>query len=160
LIKDLHKIPEARQASISWIDSAGNLWFFGGDAYDSAGSFGELNDLWEYTPSNNRWTWISGADTADQEGVYGTEGLASAMLRNHWVRLLLGRLLDGLHADILAVARSSLVSVFLLLPRSSGFIASALPREEGCRGRLIISMGPTGHSEREVPGVTDVGDRQ
>ena len=42
----------------------------------------------------------------------------------------------------------------------AGFVASALLGEEARGGRLIISMVPTDHSEHEVPGVADVGDRQ
>ena len=40
--------PGSRSGSISWIDSNGNLWFFGGLGYDSAGNLGDLNDLWQY----------------------------------------------------------------------------------------------------------------
>ena len=36
----------------------------------------------------------------------------------------------------------------------------ALLREEARGDRLNISMVPTDHSEHEVPGVADVGDRQ
>jgi hypothetical protein len=35
---------------VSWVDAAGNLWFFGGDGYDSTGAQGYLNDLWEFEP--------------------------------------------------------------------------------------------------------------
>jgi hypothetical protein len=43
-------IPGARWDAISWTDSSGNFWLFGGDAYDSAGNQGTLNDLWKFTP--------------------------------------------------------------------------------------------------------------
>lgn len=43
-------IPGARSDSISWLDSSGNFWLFGGYGSDSAGSSGWLNDLWKYTP--------------------------------------------------------------------------------------------------------------
>jgi N-acetylneuraminic acid mutarotase len=69
-------LPGARQAASSWIDSSGNLWLFGGVGYDSIGDVGNLNDLWEYSPSTNEWTWVSGAGVANV-GVYGTQGTAS-----------------------------------------------------------------------------------
>src|SRR5579863_3795309 len=73
-------IPGARQLSSSWLDSSGNLWLFGGNGYDSAGSFGQLNDLWKYNPTTNQWTWVGilGSNIAGQSGVYGTQGMASA----------------------------------------------------------------------------------
>jgi len=69
--------PGARQAASSWIDSSGNFWLFGGVGYDSTGAVGNLNDLWEYSPSTNEWTWLSGANLANATGVYGTKGAAS-----------------------------------------------------------------------------------
>jgi N-acetylneuraminic acid mutarotase len=39
-----------RNSMSSWIDASGNLWLFGGDGYDSAGTLGYLNDLWQYDP--------------------------------------------------------------------------------------------------------------
>src|SRR5262249_30409421 len=67
-------VPAAREASISWTDSTGNFWLFGG-----AGPFGLLNDLWKYTPSSQQWTWMSGASTANAPGIYGTQGTGSTM---------------------------------------------------------------------------------
>ena len=39
-----------RLYGISWADSYGDLWLFGGIGLDSAGSNGSLNDLWLYQP--------------------------------------------------------------------------------------------------------------
>ena len=69
-------VPGARDGSISWTDSSGNLWLFGGG--DSSGSGYLLNDLWRYDPCTNQWTWMSGADTEGQAPVYGTKGTPSA----------------------------------------------------------------------------------
>jgi N-acetylneuraminic acid mutarotase len=71
-------VPGARYSANSWIDSAGNLWLFGGVGYDSTGALGNLNDLWRYTPSTNQWTWISGGSADNAAGVYGTEATAAA----------------------------------------------------------------------------------
>jgi N-acetylneuraminic acid mutarotase len=40
--------PGGREYCVSWRDSSGRLWLFGGDGYDSAGARGWLNDLWNY----------------------------------------------------------------------------------------------------------------
>jgi N-acetylneuraminic acid mutarotase len=71
-------VPGARLIPVTWMDTNGNLWLFGGEGYDSTGSQGELNDLWEYSPSSGNWTWIGGSGTVSPTGVYGTEGVAAA----------------------------------------------------------------------------------
>jgi hypothetical protein len=71
-------VPGARVNAVSWIDSKGNLWLFGGDGYDSTGSKSYLNDLWEYSASASQWTWISGSSTVNAKGVYGTPGTAAS----------------------------------------------------------------------------------
>jgi len=70
--------PGARQAASSWTDSSGNLWLFGGVGYGSGAVVGNLNDLWRYTPSTGLWTWVSGGNSVNAGGVYGTQGTASA----------------------------------------------------------------------------------
>ena len=70
-------VPGARYRPISWTDTAGNLWLFGGFFDDSTGAFGDFNDLWKYTPSSQQWTWVSGANTANSSGMYGTLGVGS-----------------------------------------------------------------------------------
>ena len=72
-------IPGAREGSISWIDSSGNLWLFGGVVWDSSyGATWYLNDLWKYEPSSGLWTWVSGSDIANEGGSYGVKGTAGA----------------------------------------------------------------------------------
>jgi len=71
-------VPGARQAASSWIDSAGNLWLFGGIGYDASGDVGNLNDLWKYSPGTRQWTWVSGSTADNASGVYGTQGTAAA----------------------------------------------------------------------------------
>jgi N-acetylneuraminic acid mutarotase len=67
-------VPDGRDAAASWIDSADNLWLFGGNALN-----GYHNDLWKFTPSTNQWTWVSGANTLNGLGVYGTQGSSAAV---------------------------------------------------------------------------------
>ena len=68
-------VPGARSLAVSWNDTSGNFWLFSGIGYDSAGNFSQLNDLWKH--SNGEWTWMSGSNTINQAGTYGTEGAAA-----------------------------------------------------------------------------------
>jgi hypothetical protein len=68
----LGNTPWSMYNALSWADSAGNLWLFGG-----TNVFGDLDDLWEYRPSTGLWTWIGGSNGQDQSGVYGTLGVAA-----------------------------------------------------------------------------------
>jgi N-acetylneuraminic acid mutarotase len=71
-------VPGARQASVSWTDAAGNLWLFGGQGYAATTTIGLLNDLWKFDTLTNQWTWVSGSNLLNQNGVYGTKGVAAA----------------------------------------------------------------------------------
>lgn len=64
--------PGCRYGAGTWVDAAGNFWLFGGRGYPASGSWGYLNDLWKFDPVANQWTWISGSDQSDQNGVYGS----------------------------------------------------------------------------------------
>ena len=44
--------PGARYGAISWTDASGNFWLFGGNAFDTNGQLGLLNDLWKYQPAS------------------------------------------------------------------------------------------------------------
>ncbi len=69
-----NNLPGGREAAVSWTDSSGNFWLFGGSGLASSGNPGLLNDLWEY--AGGEWTWISGANTTGLPGIYGTQGVA------------------------------------------------------------------------------------
>jgi N-acetylneuraminic acid mutarotase len=71
-------VPGGRFNAASWTDSSGNLWLFGGTGYDVNGNWGTLNDLWEFNPQTNQWTWIGGSSVYGQPGVYGTLGTPAA----------------------------------------------------------------------------------
>ncbi|UWZ84800.1 kelch repeat-containing protein [Occallatibacter riparius] len=53
-------LPGARSGSTTWVDSAGNLWLFGGQAFDTNGRFSDMNDVWMLNPSTQQWTWMDG----------------------------------------------------------------------------------------------------
>ncbi len=63
-------IPTPRWGAVTWTDSAGNFWLFGGQDL----SLDFLNDLWFYTPSTSTWTLVGGG--FNQNGTYGTKGTA------------------------------------------------------------------------------------
>jgi N-acetylneuraminic acid mutarotase len=82
-------IPGGRSDAVSWTDRQGNLWMFGGLLFTSGLNY--FNDLWEFNPSANEWTWMGGSNTfgsncpvisslanCGQLGVYGTMGTAAA----------------------------------------------------------------------------------
>jgi N-acetylneuraminic acid mutarotase len=62
----------------TWVDTAGDLWLFGGQGFDVNGVQGILNDLWRYNIASNEWTWMSGSDTINNIGSYGTILVSSA----------------------------------------------------------------------------------
>ena len=65
---DPANIPRSRSGFSTWTDNNGDLWLFGGDSF---------NDLWKYSPSSNKWTWVSGSNpqsNSSPRGFYGTIG--------------------------------------------------------------------------------------
>ncbi|HEY2532524.1 MAG TPA: kelch repeat-containing protein [Xanthobacteraceae bacterium] len=77
-VASISNVPGARLAAISWTDTSGNLWLFGGNGYDSTATNGNLNDLWEFNPTAGTWDWVSGSNSVNASGLYGTQGVASA----------------------------------------------------------------------------------
>jgi hypothetical protein len=68
-------LPPARTDPITWMDSAGVFWLFGGAQLNSSGSYlAVFNDLWSYNPTTALWTWVGGSSTPNAAGVYGTQG--------------------------------------------------------------------------------------
>lgn len=69
--------PGARgNVAATWVDAAGNLWFFGGFGFDENGNLGAMNDLWKYEPGNNTWTWVNGSNHINSPGNYGVMQVA------------------------------------------------------------------------------------
>ncbi len=85
-------IPGSRVGGVTWTDTNGNLWLFGGDGRDANGKPTDLNDLWELVPSTGYWAWMGGSTASagcsqynlgigvcpGQPGMYGTLGLPAA----------------------------------------------------------------------------------
>ncbi|MEZ4941657.1 MAG: kelch repeat-containing protein [Saprospiraceae bacterium] len=57
---------------------SGNFWLHGGNGYNGSGSSGYMNDLWTFDPISEQWTWVSGSNAPNKNGVYGTQGLPDA----------------------------------------------------------------------------------
>lgn len=70
-------LPGGRYGAGSWTDASGDFWMFGGRGYGSGALQGYLNDLWRYNIASNQWTWVSGSNTNNQNGVYGTLSIPS-----------------------------------------------------------------------------------
>ena len=64
--------PGGRAKGITWADTLGNLWLFGGVA-----TGGGMNDLWKYTIATNNWTWVTGDTISAALPVYGTKKVAN-----------------------------------------------------------------------------------
>jgi N-acetylneuraminic acid mutarotase len=68
-------VPPPRAGSVTWTDSSGNLWLFGGSASAPVGNSSiHFNDLWEFVPATSEWVWMSGSDQT-VAGVYGSLGV-------------------------------------------------------------------------------------
>jgi hypothetical protein len=68
---------------VSWSDASGNRWLFGGYGLDSTGTYGYLNDLWEFDPklgAHGEWTWMTGSNAANESGDYDALGTAGGWL--------------------------------------------------------------------------------
>jgi N-acetylneuraminic acid mutarotase len=72
-------LPGARGGAIVWSDGTGQIWLFGGKGYGATGTTGGnalLNDLWNYNPTTQQWTWVNGGQTSNNtaSAEYGTQG--------------------------------------------------------------------------------------
>ncbi len=72
-------VPGGRSHAGTWIDTAGNLWLYGGIGYStSTAATPRLNDLWKYNPATNEWTWIKGSQgTTAVAATWGTQGVSA-----------------------------------------------------------------------------------
>lgn len=71
-------VPAVRRTAVAWTDSAGNFWLFGGASSPVNPNITDnLNDLWKFSPAIKQWVWMSGSNTPNQAGMYGTQGITS-----------------------------------------------------------------------------------
>lgn len=82
-------IPPTRVDEVTWTSMDGRFWLFGGLTFTTTLNY--FNDLWEFDPATNEWTWVAGDNTVGsncpvivtiancgQPGVYGTLGTPAA----------------------------------------------------------------------------------
>lgn len=76
--------PGSRYGASFWSDSSGNLWLFAGKWFsgDLTGTTGFLDDMWEFSPSTNEWTWMGGDNTVSYYGCGGDGGSATFAVVN------------------------------------------------------------------------------
>ncbi|MAT39525.1 MAG: hypothetical protein CL946_07960 [Ectothiorhodospiraceae bacterium] len=72
-VPDTANTPGGRDCATTWVDSDGNLWLFGGVAWDSESEIGVRNDLWRYDTETYQWTWMHGSQETMNLGVYSKE---------------------------------------------------------------------------------------
>lgn len=68
--------PGAREFMGGAADSSGVFWMFGGIGRDSNGNLGNLGDLWKFNGQD--WVWVTGPNTKDPSGIYGTKHVESS----------------------------------------------------------------------------------
>ena len=94
-VANSNNVPSSRDNSVGWTDANGNLWLLGGMGVDKNGTSGYLNDLWEYSPAGNLWTWVSGNATLpaglaqqlpviSKEGVFAPQNTPSSGFGTTW----------------------------------------------------------------------------
>jgi hypothetical protein len=63
-VPDPHNFPPTRLTNFHWHDSKGNFWLGAGvGSFPAAGS--PFQDIWQYSPANNLWTWMGGPQGTD-----------------------------------------------------------------------------------------------
>lgn len=68
--------PGARSSHVTWLDTNGNVWVYGGYGIDSAAQTGNLDDMWKF--DGTRWTWVAGSKTIGASPVHGTKTVPAA----------------------------------------------------------------------------------
>jgi hypothetical protein len=73
-VPDVNNIPPSRYENRSfWQDTCDHFWL--GSGFNSSVQF--YNDLWHYNLATNEWTWVSGSNSTNATGSYGTQGQSS-----------------------------------------------------------------------------------
>ncbi len=64
--------PGGRISGVTWV--VNNLLYqMGGNGFDANGNRLDLNDLWQYNPATNNWTWLKGSNVGNQPSVYNSQ---------------------------------------------------------------------------------------
>ncbi len=64
-VPNVRNVPGGRRGASGAVDHNGKIWLFGGLGYGDVvyepADYNQ-NDLWEFDPSTNQWTWLSGGE--------------------------------------------------------------------------------------------------
>ena len=63
--------PPARGAAVTWTDSTGKFWMFGGTDFNAT-TPSDYNDLWAFDPGAGEWAWEGGSSSPGATGTYPT----------------------------------------------------------------------------------------
>lgn len=70
--------PGGRIGPSTWTDKKGDLWLFGGTAFDSDKQRDVYySDVWKYDTSKNEWSWQAGEDQPNKKGKSKKKGQSS-----------------------------------------------------------------------------------
>jgi hypothetical protein len=69
-VADAANTPGGWFSAKTWTGADGRFWMFGASE--------NRNDLWVFDPGTLLWTWMGGSGLTQQNGVYGTKGVAAA----------------------------------------------------------------------------------
>ncbi len=58
-------IPGGRCAAVTWTDTAGNLWMYGGSGVTATTTTGNLGDIWKFDVTQEKWYWMGGVKTTN-----------------------------------------------------------------------------------------------
>ncbi len=78
--------PGCRFGNLSWKETNGDLWLFGGLKNDTGSFYNQKNDLWKYSITTNMWTWMNGDSIKNAFGNLGLKCISSIanQLRGQW----------------------------------------------------------------------------
>jgi PKD repeat protein len=62
--------PGSRIAYAHWRDASGNFWLMNGSTRGLGSR--DHNDVWQYNPVTNEWTWMAGSQVDDDPGSYNS----------------------------------------------------------------------------------------
>ncbi|MDH5381204.1 MAG: kelch motif-containing protein [Cyclobacteriaceae bacterium] len=110
--------PGGRTNSVTWIDSKGNLWLFGGQGNDKDGNYGELNDLWKFNTNTQNWIWVSGSNIINDLGNFGTKGIESPdnlpSSRSYAISWVIQKIISGCLAEMILMLFGNLIQKLVI----------------------------------------------
>jgi hypothetical protein len=138
----LNTPPALESYPLTWVDSANNLWLYGGFGYCGSGFDNELAALWKYDTGTNEWTWVNGSQQChippdhgmlnipDPSNTPGSRYQSSTAWRNHDTLFLFG----GRNQNLFGTVYSDLWKYDLSTNEWTWIKGPALPGQPGSYG--------------------------